>query len=98
MLAVITSVADAWRNWRETGDRVRAARKLREATALDYADAERRYEDGQETLNRVLDKLAEKDAAEVRAVSEEYAAALAEITLRQAVGMKLFEERNDDEK
>ena len=91
MLAVVTSVADAWRNWKETRDRVRAAVKLREAAALDYADAERRYDDGQETLNRVLDKLTDKDAAEVRAISAEYAAALAEITLRQALGMKLYE-------
>ena len=91
MLAVVTSVADAWRNWKETRDRVRAAVKLREAAALDYVDAERRYDDGQETLNRVLDKLTDKDAAEVRAISAEYAAALAEITLRQALGMKLYE-------
>ncbi len=98
MLAVVTSVADAWRNWRETEDRVRAARKMREATALDYSDAERRYEDGQETLNRVLDKLAAKDAAEVRAISAEYAGALAEITLRQAMGLRLFEERKENEK
>lgn len=99
MLAVVTSVADAWRTWRETADRVKAARKLREATVLDYADAEKRHEDGQETLNRVLDKLAEKDAAEVQAVSAEYAAALAEITLRQAMGMGLTEEQKegDDE-
>lgn len=95
MLAVVTSVADAWRIWRETADRVKAARKLREATALDYADAEKRHEDGQETLNRVLDKLAEKDAAEVQAVSAEYAAALAEITLRQAMGMGLTEEQKE---
>ena len=92
MLAVITSVSGAWRNWRETENRVAAARKLREATALDYADAEKRREDGQETLNRVLDKLAEKDAAEVQAISAEYAAALAEITLRQAMGLGLAEE------
>ena len=89
MLAVVTSVADAWRNWHEADDRMRAARKLREATALDYEDAERRYADGQETLNRVLDKLAEKDAAEVRVVAVEYAAALAEVTLRQAMGLRL---------
>ena len=98
MLAVITSVADAWRGWKETGDRVRVARKMKEATALDWAEAQKRYEDGNETLSRVLDKLAEKDAAEVRAVSAEYAAALAEVTLRQAMGLGLFEGSEKDEK
>lgn len=98
MLAVITSVADAWRGWKETGDRVRVARKMKAATALDWAEAQKRYEDGNETLSRVLDKLAEKDAAEVRAVSAEYAAALAEVTLRQAMGLGLFEGSEKDEK
>ncbi len=93
MLAVVTSVANAWRGWKETSGRARAARLVKEATALDYEAAEKRYEDGQETLNRVLDKLAEKDAAEVRAISAEYAAALAEITLRQAMGMGIREVR-----
>ncbi len=43
MLAVVTSVANAWRGWKETADRVRAARKLKEAATLDYEEAERRY-------------------------------------------------------
>lgn len=98
MLAVVTAVADAWRGWKEAGDKVRAARKLKEAAALDYEEAECRYEDGQETLSRVLDKLADKDAAEVQAISAEYAAALAETTLRQAVGIGLYKEGEKDEK
>ena len=98
MLAVVTSVADAWRGWRETEERVRVARKVRAAAALDWSEAQRRYEDGQETLSRVLDKLAAKDAAEVQAVSAEYAAALAEVTLRQAMGLRLYEGRSGDEK
>lgn len=98
MLAVVTSVADAWRGWRETEERVRVARKVRAAAALDWSEAQRRYEDGQETLSRVLDKLAAKDAAEVQAVSSEYAAALAEVTLRQAMGLRLYEGRSGDEK
>lgn len=98
MLAVVTSVADAWRGWRETEERVRVARKVRAAAALDWSEAQRRYEDGQETLSRVLDKLAAKDAAEVQAVSAEYAAALAEVTLRQAMGLCLYEGRSGDEK
>lgn len=98
MLAVVTSVADAWRGWRETEERVRVARKVRAAAALDWSEAQRRYEDGQETLSRVLDKLAAKDAAEVQAVSAEYAAALAEVTLRQAMGLRLHEGRSGDEK
>lgn len=97
MLAVTTAVADAWRGWKETSLQVAAARKMKDAAALDYAAAEKRYEDGQETLNRVLDKLAEKDAAEVRAISAEYAAALAETMLRQAMGTGLYDEGENDE-
>ncbi len=97
MLAVVVSVADAWRNWREASVRREAAFKMREAARLDHADAEKRHEDGQETWDRVLDKLAAKDETETRAISAEYAEVLAEITLRQAVGLGIFEEREKDE-
>ncbi|MDO5319793.1 MAG: TolC family protein [bacterium] len=90
MLAVVVSVADAWRNWQETGDRARAAHKALRAARLDYEESERRRQDGEETMNSVLDKLAAKDAAEVRAVSTDYAAALAEVVMRQAVGLPVL--------
>lgn len=89
MLAVVVAVAEAWRSWRETGDRARAAYAARAAARLDYEQAERRRQDGEETMGVVLDKLAAQDAAEVQAVSADYAAALAEIVLRQAVGLPL---------
>lgn len=89
MLAVVVSVAEAWRSWRETGDRVRAAHTARAAARLDYEQAERRRQDGEETMSAVLDKLAAQDAAEVQAVSADYASALAAIVLRQAVGLPL---------
>ena len=90
MLAVVVSVAEAWRNWRETGDRARAAHKALAAARLDYEESERRRQDGEETMNSVLDKLAAKDAAEVQAVSTDYAAALAEVVMRQAVGLPVL--------
>lgn len=90
MLAVVVSVAEAWRNWRETGDRARAAHKALAAARLDYEETERRRQDGEETMNSVLDKLAAKDAAEVQAVSTDYAAALAEVVMRQAVGLPVL--------
>ena len=40
-------------------------------------------------MSAVLDKLAAQDAAEVQAVSADYASALAAIVLRQAVGLPL---------
>lgn len=94
MLAVVVSVADAWRNWRETGDRARVAHKVLRAARLDYEEAERRREDGEETMSTVLDKLAARDAAEVQAVSADYAAALAGIVLRQAVGLPILGEES----
>lgn len=90
MLAVVVSVTDAWRNWRETGDRSRAAHKAYEAARLDYEECERRRQDGEETMNTVLDKLAARDAAEVQAVSTDYAAALAEVVMRQTLGIPVL--------
>jgi len=67
-----------------------AARTYAEAAQLDCAAAERRYEDGQETLSTVLDKIAVRDAAEVKATQAAYAEALAALLLRQAAGQELF--------
>ena len=90
MLAVVLSVADCWRSLREARARARVAAKAAEAATLDHAEAARRFDDGRETLSTVLDKIAVRDEAEVNLVRARYAAALASIMLRQAVGLDIF--------
>ena len=67
-----------------------ATSKAAEAATLDHAEAARRFDDGRETLSTVLDKVAVRDEAEVNLVRARYAAALASIMLRQAVGLDIF--------
>lgn len=90
MLAVVLSVADCWRSLREAQARASVAAKAAEAATLDHAEAARRFDDGRETLSTVLDKVAVQDEAEVNLVRARYAAALASIMLRQAVGLDIF--------
>ena len=90
MLAVVLSVADCWRSLREAQARATVAAKAAEAATLDHAEAVRRFDDGRETLSTVLDKVAVQDEAEVNLVRARYAAALASIMLRQAVGLDIF--------
>lgn len=90
MLAVVLSVADCWRSLREAQARATVAAKAAEAATLDHAEAVRRFDDGRETLSTVLDKVAVRDEAEVDLVRARYAAALASIMLRQAVGLDIF--------
>lgn len=90
MLAVVLSVADCWRSLREARARASVAAKAAEAATLDHAEAARRFDDGRETLSTVLDKVAVRDEAEVNLVRARYAAALASIMLRQAVGLDIF--------
>ena len=90
MLAVVLSVADCWRSLREAQARASVAAKAAEAATLDHAEAVRRFDDGRETLSTVLDKVAVRDEAEVNLVRARYAAALASIMLRQAVGLDIF--------
>jgi len=97
MLAVVVAVADCWRQLGEARRRADAARAYAEAARLDCAVTERRYEDGQETISTVLDKIAVRDEAEVKATQAAYAEAMAAIMLRQAVGRDLFEKGNSDE-
>ena len=85
-MAVIVSVADCWRNWREAKERVATTEKLREAATLDHREAEKRYDDGQETLSKVLDKLTVRDEAEVKFANAAYAEALSALMLKLAVG------------
>lgn len=92
MLAVVTSVAEAYRNYRRCAAQRFAAMKAKEAAETDYAETERRFSEGEETLSNVLDKLAVKDAASVQFIAAEYSSALAEVALRQAMGIGIFEE------
>ena len=92
MLAVVTAVAEAHRNYRRCAAQRLAASRAKEAAETDYAETERRFAEGEETLSTVLDKLAVKDAAAVQSVAAEYSSALAEVALRQAMGVGIFEE------
>lgn len=92
MLAVVTAVAEAHRNLTRCTVQLQAAKEALTAAETDYAETERCYSEGEETLSTVLDKLAVKDAASVQYVAAEYSAALAEIVLRQAMGIGIFEE------
>ncbi len=91
MTAVVISVADSWRQRRLVRQRVAAARAWAEAARLDYEAAERRQEDGQETLSSVLDKLAVSEEAETKLAESAYGEAMADILLRQAVGIEVID-------
>ncbi|MBR4170211.1 MAG: TolC family protein [Kiritimatiellae bacterium] len=87
MLAVITATIEAWRNWNRATDGLRAAEEVYAAAELVCSDSERLFEDGQETMSHVLDRRADRDAAQVDAEKARYAVALAELSLRQAIGV-----------
>ena len=87
MLAVVTSTVEAWRNWKRAEEDLVAAETVRDAAELVYRDAERLFDEGEETMTHVLDKRTERDAAQVRAEKARYATALSEIALRQAMGI-----------
>ena len=87
MLAVIVSVADCWRNLQAARARAAVAAKGAAAAALDHEEAARRFDDGRETVSGVLDRATTRDEAEVVSVKARYAETLAEIMLRQAVGL-----------
>jgi len=90
MLAVVVAVADCWRNLNAARQQAAAARAYAEAARLDCAATERRYDDGQETLSTVLDKIVVRDDAEVKATQAAYGEAMAAVMLRQAAGRDLF--------
>ena len=87
MLAVVTATVEAWRNWKRAAEGLAAAEAARDAAELVCKDAERLFDEGGETMSRVLDKRSERDAAQVEAEKARYAVALAEIALRQAMGI-----------
>ena len=87
MLAVVTATVEAWRNWRRASEALAAALAASNAAELVCKEAERLFEEGEETMSRLLDRRTERDAAQVRAERARYAAALSEIALRQAMGV-----------
>ena len=91
MTAVVIAVADSWRQRRLVRQKATAARAWAEAARLDYEAAARRYEDGNETLSSVLDKLATSEDAETKLAESAYGEAMSDILLRQAVGIDVIE-------
>ncbi len=90
MLAVVVSVADAWRTLREAQAIESVAAKAAAAAALDHGEAARRFDDGRETMATVLDKATAQDEAEVALVRARYAKTLAAVMLRQAMGFDIL--------
>ena len=97
MTAVVIAVADSWRQRRLVRQKATAARAWAEAARLDHEAAARRYEDGNETLSSVLDKLAVSEDAETKLAESAYGEAMADILLRQAVGIDVIEREKEKE-
>ena len=95
--AVVIAVADSWRQRRLVRQKATAARAWAEAARLDYEAAARRHEDGNETLSSVLDKLAVSEDAETKLAESAYGEAMADILLRQAVGIDVIESEKEKE-
>ena len=95
MTAVVIAVADSWRQRRLVRQKATAARAWAEAARLDYEAAARRHEDGNETLSSVLDKLAVSEDAETKLAESAYGEAMADILLRQAVGIDVIEKEKE---
>ncbi len=90
MLAVVVSVAEAWRTLREAEAIEDVAAKAEAAARLDHDEAARRFDDGRETMAGVLDKATTLDEAEVALVRARYARTLAVLMLRQAMGFDIL--------
>ena len=95
MTAVVIAVADSWRQRRLVRQKAAAARAWAEAARLDHEAAARRHEDGNETLSSVLDKLAVSEDAETKLAESAYGEAMADILLRQAVGIDVIEREKE---
>ena len=95
MTAVVIAVADSWRQRRLVRQKAVAARAWAEAARLDHEAAARRHEDGNETLSSVLDKLAVSEDAETKLAESAYGEAMADILLRQAVGIDVIEREKE---
>ena len=92
-LTLLVSTFEAYQNWQLSFDHRNVETQVLQAAELDYQVAHARYQEGQETLSEVLDKLAVLESARVRSVAAEFACALAEIVLRDATGVGLNETR-----
>ena len=97
MTAVVVAVADSWRQRRLVRQKAEAARAWAEAARLDHEAAARRHEDGSETLSSVLDKLAVSEDAETKLAESAYGEAMADVLLRQAVGIDVIEREKKKE-
>jgi len=86
-LSLVVSAYEAHQSWSRAAEQRAVAVQARKAAEMDYAETHARYEQNQETLSEVLDKLALMETARVQAVTAEYASSLAEIVLRDAVGV-----------
>lgn len=86
MLAIAVSVIEAHQNWDEAFIARRVAAQALKAAQMDYDATKKRYDQDQETLSKVLDKLTALEEARVNDATATYASALAEIVLRDAVG------------
>ena len=95
MTAVVIAVADSWRQRNLVRQKAIAARAWAEAARLDHEAAARRHEDGNETLSSVLDKLAVSEDAETKLAESAYGEAMADILLRQAVGIDVIEKEKE---
>lgn len=91
--ALLVATFEAYQNWQLVFEQRDVAMQSKAAAELDYSATQARYRESQETLSEVLDRLAIMEAARVRAVMAEYACALAEIVLRDAVGAGLQADR-----
>lgn len=92
-LTLLVSTFEAHQNWTQSFEQRDVAAQVLQAAELDYQVTRARYEEEQETLSEVLDKLAALESARVRSVVTEYACALAEIVLRDATGVGLGDTR-----
>lgn len=92
-LALMVAAFEAWQNWQRTFEQRDVTAQVLEAAEADYQVSQARYHEDLTTLSEVLDKLALLESARVGAVSAEYACALAEIVLRDAMGVGLKETR-----
>lgn len=84
---LITSTYEAWQNWKQAFDRFEVAEKARTAAEIDYNETKERYDQDQETLTEVLNKLSAMESARIDAVNVHYAAALAELVFRDTIGL-----------
>ena len=91
--ALLVAAFEAYQNWQLVFEQREVATQFKTAAELDYSATHARYRENKENLSDVLDRLAIMEAARVHAVMAEYACALAEIVLRDAVGVGLQADR-----